>query len=121
MNTTLFSILTLLFIKHYVADFLYQPKWMWSNKHKLYHYGSICHSGFHVVLTALILLVYSMFSIKLIVLEYLIHSITDALKMKIGIKYVITPNEPIFWNLLGIDQLIHSLTYVFILASVISS
>lgn len=115
-------LLTLLFIKHFVCDFLYQPPYMWQNKGTLGHWGGIAHSLFHAVVTALLLLYFAPSLIWLSVVEFVIHYFTDYFKMNINKKYkwaANTHNE--FWILLGVDQLIHSLTYVGIVAAVASS
>jgi len=114
----IFLFLTLITIKHFIADFLYQPPYQWMNKGTYGHWGGIVHSGQHAVLTAIILAFFvdSPVDIGLIaLLEFVIHYHTDWAKMNLNKKMgwgATTHNE--FWILLGVDQLIHSLTYLLI-------
>lgn len=106
-------ILTLLFLKHFICDFLYQPKWMWENKGTLFHYGGVMHSLFHAILTVNILVLLDPKFAWLAIVEFFIHYIIDYCKMNINKKFswtATTHNE--FWVLLGVDQLLHSLTYI---------
>lgn len=109
-------LLAILFLKHFVADFLYQPPYQWQNKGTYGHWGGLVHTGQHVVLTGIILALFSI-SVPVIlaicVVEALVHYHMDWAKMKFN-KYkgwtATTHNE--FWILMGFDQLVHSLTYV---------
>jgi hypothetical protein len=113
---TLLTILSLLFVKHFLADFAYQPRYQWANKGTYGHWGGLVHTGQHVLLTVLILLVFSI-SLPVIatiaIAEALIHYHTDWAKMNINAHFgwgATTHNE--FWILTGFDQLIHALTYM---------
>lgn len=113
---TVLWILFWLQIKHFVADFLYQPPYQWQNKGTYGHWGGLVHTGQHVVLTGLILLLFGIsvpLILTIVVLEALIHYHTDWAKMNINRHFgwtATTHNE--FWILTGADQLVHSLTYV---------
>ena len=113
-------LLTLLVIKHFIWDFGYQPPYMWQNKGTLWHMGGIVHSGIHAITTFVILsffMVYPLGALILAVGEFIIHYFTDYTKMNINRKMgwgATTHNE--FWILTGLDQLIHYLTYIAILA-----
>lgn len=110
--------LTLLTIKHFIADFLYQPPYQWMNKGTYGHMGGIVHSGQHVLLTALILPFFGVSTdwiLPIVWGEFMIHYHTDWAKMNLNKKMgwgATTHNE--FWILLGVDQLVHSLTYLLI-------
>jgi hypothetical protein len=115
--------LTALNVKHFVADFLYQPPYQWQNKGTYGHLGGVVHSGQHVLLTAVILLLFHvpiLVVASLALLEFLVHYHMDWAKMKFN-KYkgwtATTHNE--FWILLGVDQLVHALTYIGIAAFLI--
>lgn len=114
-------LLTLLLLKHFVCDFLYQPPYMFMNKGTYGHPGGIIHSTFHAVVTLVILLFFTTPPIALAIMvgEFIIHYHVDWFKMWYNAKKgwgANTHNE--FWILLGLDQLIHSLTYVGIIALV---
>lgn len=109
-------ILTLLFIKHFLADFVWQTEKMVIEKGQYGKSGGIYHSGIHAVLTGLILVAFVPWHIALIlaVADYVIHYHTDWAKMNIAKN--LTPKDKMFWFWLGFDQLVHSLTYVGIVA-----
>jgi hypothetical protein len=113
---TILWILTLLFIKHFLADFAYQPPYQWQNKGTYGHLGGIVHTLQHVALTVLILAAFSISFWPIVAIasaEYLIHYHTDWAKMNINKHYgwgATTHNE--FWILTGLDQLVHALTYM---------
>lgn len=112
-------LLALLFIKHFIADFLYQPPFQWKNKGTYGHLGGLVHAGQHSLLTLLILLFFMApaLALGLSLAEFVIHYHMDWFKMWFNKKKgwgATTHNE--FWVLMGFDQLVHSLTYVGIAA-----
>ncbi len=112
----MFLLLSLLFIKHFVADFLYQPPYQWKNKGTYGHLGGILHSGQHAVLTFIILLLSGTpYATALFVsaAEFGIHYHMDWFKMWYNARkgWGATSHNQ-FWVLLGVDQLVHSLTYI---------
>ena len=118
-------LLTLLTIKHFIFDFLYQPPWMFQNKGTWGHWGGIAHSGLHALATFIILLFFTnvhwAFGIAFL-FELPVHYLMDYYKMSTNAKKgwgPTTHNE--FWVLTGFDQLVHSLTYLFIAWTLISS
>lgn len=118
----MFILLSLLFVKHFVADFLYQPPYQWKNKGTYGHWGGLVHSGQHAVITFLLLLYFApSLTLVLSVAEFVIHYHMDWFKMNYN-KYkgwaCNTHNE--FWVLVGVDQLVHSMTYVGIVYAIYS-
>jgi hypothetical protein len=117
-------LITLLTIKHFICDFLYQPPYMWQNKGTYGHIGGILHSTFHASVTFFILSVLFPAALlshisALALGEFIIHYHMDWFKMNYNKKKgwgPTTHNE--FWVLLGVDQLVHSLTYIAICALV---
>ncbi len=117
-----------LIVKHTIADFWIQGRfpWMWMNKGKFMHPGGIVHSLTHVVGTLIILWPFVVYLEEsqghlfrwrnflwgTLTFEFVVHYLTDYLKMNInrwrGWK---CNTSPYFWDLLGLDQLIHLLTY----------
>src|SRR6478609_7533311 len=108
-------LLALLNVKHFVCDFLYQPPYMWQNKGTYGHPGGILHSGFHAVVSFGLLLFFAtpLTAALLAIGEFFVHYHMDWFKMKYN-KFkgwtATTHNE--FWILLGVDQLVHALTYI---------
>ncbi|MEZ5775480.1 MAG: DUF3307 domain-containing protein [Hyphomicrobiaceae bacterium] len=112
---TLLAVAVLL-IKHCVADFLLQTRWQVMNKGRYLHPGGLLHSFIHVVLTLPVFLVIVPATIATAALilggEYVIHYHTDWLKDQLTRLAGLTPAMSPFWWLMGLDQLVHGLTYV---------
>lgn len=114
-------LMLLLTIKHFICDFVYQPPYMWQNKGTYGHPGGIIHSGFHAVVTLLILLFFAhpLTAVGLAIGEFIVHYHMDWFKMWYNKRKgwgATTHNE--FWVFLGVDQLVHYLTYIAICALV---
>ena len=109
------SIVILFFIKHFLADFVFQTTYQWSNKGTFLHPGGLIHSGIHAALTTIILLIYDVCFIELIALDFVAHYVIDYCKVNINKKFNWTPDTYWFWVLTGLDQLLHYLTYIVIL------
>ena len=124
MTATILILLTALTIKHFIFDFLYQPPYQWQNKGTYGHWGGLVHSGQHAIATFAILLLavpfYWVIALGIAALEFMIHYHMDWFKMNYNKKKgwsANTHNE--FWILLGVDQLVHSLTYIGIVGLVV--
>jgi hypothetical protein len=52
-------LLFLLFTKHLILDFLYQPPYQWKNKGTYGHLGGIVHAGQHALATFSVLLFFT--------------------------------------------------------------
>ena len=105
-------------IKHFILDFYWQPPWMWQNKGTFGHWGGILHSGIHALVTYYILLTCVPISLAALIMifEFVVHYLTDYAKMNINrIKEWKCNTHNEFWQLTGLDQLIHQLTYVAII------
>lgn len=121
-----FILLTLLFLKHFIVDFKLQPAYMYKNKGTLTHPGGWVHAGLHGIVTASILsfmgvLMDSMnpYILLIVVGEILIHYAMDYTKVNVCKKNGYGPTTHEEWfTWLGIDQTVHSLTYVLIAAIV---
>jgi hypothetical protein len=120
-NYTLLMIMTSFIVKHFVVDFLLQTKYQYANKHILGHPGGLLHSWLHSVVTIIIIgHFFPVFDYKILtaigLFDFVLHYVTDWLKMNINIKMNWkADNSPFFWWLMGLDQLIHYMTYVIIL------
>jgi hypothetical protein len=115
------------FIKHFVVDFLIQNRfpWMWLNKGKFGHGGGLVHSLTHVLSTLPLLGFLVVYLTPIIqdvnwlrlmwyslAFEFVTHYLMDYSKVKIcqrrGWK---AHTSPYFWDMLGLDQLVHYATY----------
>lgn len=111
----MFEALLGLFIKHFICDFPLQMfPWLYQNKGRYIHPGGIVHAGVHGIGTLIVLSFF--FGIKLSIfyalIDMLLHYHIDWAKMNLSRHYDLKPNNSEwFWVLLGLDQLLHHLTY----------
>jgi Protein of unknown function (DUF3307) len=108
-------IITLLFTKHFIVDFPLQKPYQWQNKGTYGHLGGILHSLLHAVGTFLcfVYFVPTTMCLLLSVIDMIVHYHIDWAKMNINKKYGWGANTHAeFWTLLGLDQFLHSLTYI---------
>lgn len=115
----MFEALLGLFIKHFIGDFPLQMfPWIYQNKGCYLHPAGIVHAGIHGIGTFIVL---SFFidintSIILATVDMLLHYHIDWAKMNLSRHYDLNPNNSEwFWVLLGLDQLLHHLTYFVII------
>jgi len=110
--------LALLQLKHFVADFMLQPKYVFSNKGRYGHPGGLIHAGVHMLATIPVLMVMGVgaFTIALVVIaEGIVHYHLDFGKDRIGARWDMKITEWRYWALFGLDQFLHQMTYVAIL------
>lgn len=108
---TLTCILVLLQIKHWYIDFVNQSS---EEVHCKGIYGNLTgigHSLKHAIATGCILWIvfgynYAVFGM---IFDFIIHYHTDFVKRRYGNQDI---TNPLFWNHLGLDQLVHQLTYI---------
>ena len=122
MSPELF-LLTLFIIKHFVCDFPLQSVWMAANKGTYGHRGGLAHIGVHALGTFFILIVFAQATeiffaptlfLMIFLFEAVVHYHTDWFKMNLNKMMNWTCDKSSeFWILLGVDQLIHYLSYVF--------
>jgi len=121
MSPELF-LMTLLIIKHFICDFPLQSIWMASNKGTYGHIGGLSHAWTHMMGTFVCFIIIGQ-SIEVfitplpfaqvMVAEGIIHYHTDWFKMWLNKKMNWTCDKSrAFWQSLGIDQMVHYLTYV---------
>jgi hypothetical protein len=109
---TTWLILFLLFVKHFLADFVWQTKAMVTEKGLYGRLGGLQHSALHGALTYVILMHFLELQacVMLSMIDAAIHYHIDWAKMNITKHYTVNDKEYWFW--LGFDQLLHSLTYL---------
>jgi hypothetical protein len=115
-------VLVLFQVKHLLVDFFLQPPYMWMNKGKILHWGGWSHAGLHALASAgiFVLVVPPLPTIEwvrlLLILclsEVFIHFAIDFLKVRVNQHFDWKCNtSPKFWNLLGVDQFLHQITYI---------
>ncbi|AVH85115.1 hypothetical protein RsoM2USA_187 [Ralstonia phage RsoM2USA] len=112
--------LVLLFAtKHMIVDFFLQTPKMVEEKSNFFKIGGYVHAAQHGLATMIILdpwvkgPLYILFAPFLI--DFLCHYLIDWSKMNLGKKFNLTPSDKVFWDLIGVDQWLHFVTYIFIL------
>jgi len=112
-----------LMLKHAAADFFLQTPFQYCNKGIYGHPGGFLHAGIHVALTPLVYLLIAPASLLLAAAialgEFVVHYHIDWTKEQITRRAGYTPRTPRFWHALGIDQLLHGLTYLVIVGVLI--
>jgi len=111
-------------VKHFICDFpiRVQTPWMFLNKGKYGHPAGIAHACIQGLASAPILwatqhlVAHPELAGPLIATEAFIHYHMDWFKIWLNTKKNYHPQTPQFWDLLGIDQLVHYLTYVGMIA-----
>lgn len=107
----------LLVSKHFVVDFLLQGPYQYLNKGKYGHQGGLLHSLLHASSTAAVVLsfVNVNVAVELACLDFVLHYHIDWAKVQINQRFGWQCNSSEkFWWLLGLDQYLHSLTYILI-------
>ncbi|MDY8136136.1 DUF3307 domain-containing protein [Aquimarina sp. 2201CG5-10] len=96
-------------LAHWVGDFVFQTSRMATEKSKQLKWLSI-----HVITYTAVLLIFALFvfsfklAITYVLINGVLHGITDFFTSKLSAKYQETPR--IFFPILGMDQLIHTVT-----------
>jgi hypothetical protein len=111
-------------VKHTIGDFFLQTSYQYLNKGIYGHRGGLIHSGLHALLTIPVFLVLppssALLAIAIIAGEFVVHYHLDWSKEQLIKRYKLTQTDPWFWHLFGLDQLGHMMTYVAIIAILIS-
>ena len=107
-------------VKHFVADFVVQTKYQYSNKGTYGHPGGLLHVAIHAIMSLVILFAYFPSAGQAVLgataVEIFLHYHIDWLKMNINryMNWACNTHEQ-FWVLTGFDQLLHYLTYIWML------
>ena len=101
-------------IKHYIADYLLQPKWLLGGKGSLTEPGGYVHAAIHVFGSLLVLLLVGVplpAMAAILAAEFVVHYAIDFSKYRFGggVQQQTAPWR--YWALHGFDQLLHQLTY----------
>lgn len=111
MVDTVLILLSLLFIKHYYVDFIDQTNDEVKYKGIYLHLDGVGHSISHGSITAVLLCFFTTIEFAFFIgfCEILVHYHIDYVKTKYGNKDI---QNSKFWYHLGLDQLLHYLTYL---------
>ena len=127
MTVTLTIFAFLLFtLKHFICDFPLQVwEYQYANKKIYGHPGGILHAVIHATGSITVLIILNFLGMSLTPIDILflssldmvIHYHIDWAKMNLNDHFGWKPHTSSeFWVLLGVDQLLHYLTYVGIIA-----
>jgi hypothetical protein len=118
METFVLSVLVGLQAKHFVADYLLQPRWMIEGKASFAKPGGYVHVVIHALGSLLILApagVSTVMIAALVVAEAVVHYIIDYAKARWSLLHPSDPERKSYWAAHGADQFMHQLTYVVML------
>jgi hypothetical protein len=119
--STVILLLALFGIKHFICDFVLQYPYMLIEKGIYGAQGGLHHAAFHMIGTALVLLLCEFPIIDILLLSLIdgiMHYHIDWGKQQLNRGLTSADNK--FWIILGADQALHYLTYVFIIGLIIS-
>jgi hypothetical protein len=119
MNTTVFILLALFGIKHFIADFVMQYDYMLREKGIYGAEGGIHHAALHAIFTLWILVFVigdANLAIMLSLADGVIHYHIDWAKQQLNKG--MSPADRMFWVWMGADQGLHYLTYIGIIYAV---
>jgi len=106
-------------IKHFVCDFVLQRPYQYLNKGTYGHPGGMLHSGMHALATIPVFAIMTpswRTAIAIMVAEFIVHYHIDWAKEQV-MKHTKWQTENAgYWTALGMDQLLHQLTYLVIVA-----
>ena len=107
-------LITLLLLKHTVADFFLQRSFMFKDKHVYMGRGGLTHASIHGALSVLVFAPFATITVSVVLglIDMILHYHTDFFKSNWNVKTKATPNENRYWYAFGLDQLAHFLTYV---------
>lgn len=106
-------------VKHFLADFVLQTTAMVYEKGYYGRRGGLIHAGWHAALSMPVLLIAApsfLVALALGLAEGVVHYHLDYTKERLARNLGDTPKDQRFWVLLGLDQLLHHLTYAGMIA-----
>lgn len=107
---------TYLLVKHAIADFILQTDLIFRQKGNYGAPGGIWHALIHILLTTPVFWLFpggsAGLAAVLLAAEFVIHYHIDWTKEQIVRSHGWTGKDTFFWWALGLDQLLHGLTYV---------
>lgn len=116
---TVVVLLALFGIKHFLADFLWQYPFMLEDKGHYGAPGGITHAMLHGLLTFFVIIGFCRpeDAVTIALLDTLIHYHIDWAKTNLNQK--LTVEDRRFWIWFGLDQTLHYLTYIGIIAIIV--
>jgi hypothetical protein len=112
-------LLALLQLKHCVADFFLLTPWMMAHRKTYLHPGGLAHVGEHLAGSVIVLVLMGTApgtAVAILVAEGVFHYHVDFAKARLVDRQHLTPAASPYWYALGVDQLLHQLSYLAIAA-----
>jgi len=106
-------------LKHFLGDFVLQTKTQVVNKGFYGRRGGIAHAATHALLSVPVLVLLTRAPVLIAaaaVVEFLVHYHIDWAKARTDRVMGWSDRDSIYWAAFGIDQLLHQLTYLAIVA-----
>ena len=106
-------------VKHLICDYILQTSFQVENKGFYGRGGGIIHAGCHALFSVPVLLIATRTPWMIaaaVSAEFLIHYHIDWLKARSERRYGWTPQDKIYWIAFGVDQFLHQITYIGMLA-----
>lgn len=120
MILTIFTLLFLFQIKHFLADYVFQNEYMLGKfKEEGWQKPLAAHCSVHGLLTWLICILYTSnpwIAACLCLLDFALHFIMDRIKASPSFLGKYNPQQKEFWWTLGADQMWHHMTHYAIIA-----
>ena len=116
---TVVILLALFGIKHFLVDFLWQFPFMVADKGHYGAAGGMTHAGIHGILTFFVLIgfVRPEDAVTIALIESAVHYHIDWAKT--NLSHGLGINDHRYWVWFGLDQTLHYLTYIAIIAIII--
>ena len=116
---TIIILLILFDIKHFLADFLWQFPHMVADKGHYGAAGGMTHAGMHGILTFFVLIgfVRSEDAATIALIDATVHYHIDWAKTNLSRGLTIEDHS--YWIWFGLDQALHYLTYIAIIAIIV--
>ena len=111
-------------VKHVLGDFVLQNSYILNHRRIWGHPGGLLHVAIHAVLTLPLLLaagVHGPLFFAILIGEAVFHYHVDWLKDQWIHRAQLTAQDKQYWWLLGIDQLLHQISYLVIVGLIASS
>ena len=113
---TIFLLIILFQIKHFICDYPLQGRYMLGKfKETGWELPLAAHAAVHFIGTFLIAVLFGFWiAIAVATLDFVVHFVVDKVKVEASRKT--NHSEPQFWWYLGLDQMEHHLTHYLIIA-----
>lgn len=127
-TNVLLCLMSLLIFKHFVVDFPMQTERMVNEKGTYGAWGGIEHSGLHgwatMIIVTTFLITAARWEISIAGIVGTVIGLADAVAhyhidwAKMNLSRDFTIKDKMYWTLLGLDQMLHYLTYVLLISIV---